>query len=538
MKQTEKRATILFLITLLILVVSACDGNKEVVERERYQEPFGNALTTWPDHPDALAIRIDKGITYQEMDNFGASDCWSAQFVGNWPVAKKTIMADWLFSRDTLTNGQPVGIGLNAWRFNIGAGSAEQGDQSQIVDEWRRSESFLNSDGSYNWNKQSGQRWFLEAAKERGVDRFIGFSNSPPVHYTKNGLAHGDETSPENISLSSLPDFANYLVDVTRGLQDVTGVEFTHLSPFNEPQWDWTGDNQEGCYLNNSTARELVRLLNQTLESAADLDTRIVISEAGEWDYLYSKGDRTGNQLDYFFGGELNPLADASRLDKVIAGHSYYTTYPSSALINKRESVWNKASEYPGMSVWSTEYCPLGSADLNQLGWNSWHKDLSMRVALYVARILHHDLVYAHVSAWQWWLAISNSNYPDGLIYVSDDKSDGTYTDSKLMWTLGNFSRFIEPGARRIYASCEEEGLLVSTFLDDANNRLTTVVLNTTENNQIASFQFGGMKIAALRPYITSDYEEHNLFPLESLDADVAFEIPALCAITFTSSFH
>jgi len=59
--------------------------------------------------------------------------------------------------------------------------------------------------------------------------------------------------------------------------------------------------------------------------------------------------------------------------------------------------------------------------------------------------------------------------------------------------------------------------------------------LNTTEDSQIASFQFGGMKIAAVRPYITSDYEEHNLYPLESLDAHVAFEIPARCVITFTS---
>jgi hypothetical protein len=161
-----------------------------------------------------------------------------------------------------------------------------------------------------------------------------------------------------------------------------------------------------------------------------------------------------------------------------------------------------------------------------------------MNVALYVARILHHDLVYTHVSAWQWWLAISNSNYPDGLIYVNDNKSDGTYTDSKLMWTLGNYSRFIVPGARRIYASCDEEGLLVTSFLDEANKGLTIVVLNTTEESQIASFQFGGMEIAAVRPYITSDFEGHNLYPLELLDAHSAFEIPARCAITFTSSIH
>jgi hypothetical protein len=413
----------IFLLFILLIFSGSCnDGSKEVEERERHPVDIGDGLNVWAEHADAIQILIDPGTTFQVMDNFGASDCWSAQFVGNWPEDKKRKMADWLFSTDTLSNGQPVGIGLNAWRFNIGGGSAEQGDQSQIEDEWRRAECFLNPDGSYNWNKQLGQQWFLKAAKERGVTNFIGFANSPPVYFTRNGLAHGSKASPVNISRNRLPDYARFLLEVSRGIRDQTGVELNYLSPFNEPQWDWTGNNQEGCHLENSLFRELIDLLNQELESAEDLTTRILISEAGEWDYLYSKGDLIGMQVDYFFGGDQNPLKDASRLEQVITGHSYYTTHPESALVEKRESVWNKISEYPGLRVWSTEYCPLGSADLQQLGWKSWRKDLSMHVALYVARILHHDLVYGNVSAWQWWLALSNSNYPDGLIYVDGER--------------------------------------------------------------------------------------------------------------------
>jgi len=225
-------------------------------------------------------------------------------------------------------------------------------------------------------------------------------------------------------------------------------------------------------------------------------------------------------------------------LEKLITGHSYYTTHPKSALVNKRESVWNKVSEYPGMKVWCTEYCPLGSADLQQLGWKNWQKDLSMQVALHMARILHHDLVYAHVSAWQWWLAISNSNYPDGLIYVNGGKNDGFFSDSKLLWTLGNYSRFIEPGAVRIQAGCDEDKLLVSAFLDEAKQHITVVILNGSEENQIATFEFEGMKPGILKPYITSDVEGHKLFPLEGLKAGNAFEIPAKCGITFTGSIN
>ena len=34
-------------------------------------------------------INIDTSVVYQSIDNFGASDAWSCQFVGLWPKEKK-----------------------------------------------------------------------------------------------------------------------------------------------------------------------------------------------------------------------------------------------------------------------------------------------------------------------------------------------------------------------------------------------------------------------------------------------------------------
>jgi len=513
--------------------ISCNDGHPEVEERPRDTINIGNALKQLDDSVNATLINVNPDVQYQVIDNFGASDCWLTQMVGNWPVSKKEAIADLLFSNDTLPNGQPEGIGLNAWRFNIGAGSAEQGMESQIDDEWRRAECFLDEDGSYDWNKQEGQQWFLKAARERGVEKLIGFVNSPPVHLTKNGLAHGSVSDPENITEDSLPDYAKFLVDVTVGLKNNTGVELTHLSPFNEPQWDWTSNSQEGCHMTNSLTKKLVFQLNNELETNASLDTRIIVSEAGQWEYLYSKGDLIGNQVDLFFGNENNPLKDAAYLEKIITGHSYNTTTPESALVGIRKLVWDKVSEYPGLEVWSTEYCPLGNGDLQQLGWQNWRKDTGMHVALYVARIIHHDLVYVHVSAWQWWLAFSNYNYPDGLIYVNGDATDGTYTVSKLMWTLGNYSRFIESGNKRISAICDEKEFLVTAFRDDLNKRLIIVLLNTSEKARATKFEFEGSSVRTLRPYITSDNKSHNLYPLLNISVDHTYEIPPGCAITF-----
>src|SRR5580693_5814158 len=77
----------------------------------------------------SAVVKIDLSKTYQVIDNFGASDAWACQFAGNWPDAKRNNIADLLFSKDTLVDGSPKGVALSLWRFNIGAGSGQQGEK-------------------------------------------------------------------------------------------------------------------------------------------------------------------------------------------------------------------------------------------------------------------------------------------------------------------------------------------------------------------------------------------------------------------------
>ena len=108
----------------------------------------------------------------QTIRHFGASDAWSMQTIGLWADAtEQAKIADWLFSIETDAAGQPRGIGLSLWRFNLGAGSAEQGREAQI-NRSTRTECFLQKDGTYDWSRQAGQRRFLRLAKERGVPSF------------------------------------------------------------------------------------------------------------------------------------------------------------------------------------------------------------------------------------------------------------------------------------------------------------------------------------------------------------------------------
>ena len=72
--------------------------------------------------------------------------------------------------------------------------------------------------------------------------------------------------------------------------------------------------------------------------------------------------------------------------------------------------------------------------------------DFSMKTALYVARIIHHDLTYADAESWSWWRACGG-NYKDGLIRVWNRQQRAR--DSRLLWAMGNYSRFVRPGAVR-----------------------------------------------------------------------------------------
>jgi len=530
-KCINSRKIFLLLLSLIFIGIACNKKNNPPDERPKPGEAK-DSLTLLPEGADKYHVAINPSVKYQTIDNFGASDCWSTQFVGKWPTSKTNTMADWLFSMDTTENGQPLGIGLSSWRFNIGAGSASQGDNSGINDPWRRSECFLLSNGSYNWNRQSGQQRFLTAAKERGVEQFIGFSNSAPIYLTKNGKAYGDQADPENISVNKLPEFADFLIEVVKGIKANTGIELTHISPVNESQWDWTSGSQEGSYMTNNTFRQLVEILDQRMTQTGGLNSKILVTEAGNFTYLYGEGNTLGNQIEYFFGVN-SPVNNAPNLAKIVAGHSYHSTTPDSKLINTREQVWNKASTIDGLKVWSSEYCPLGNGDLQALGWSNWHKDLGMDVALYVARIIFHDLVYARASNWQWWLAISPYDYPDGLIYVSKNNTNGTFQDSKLMWALGNYSRFVRPGTQRIKAEYTHDDLYVTAFSNDDNQTTTIVVINYSDNTIPLKLDLDGLETATATPYITSGKDTHKLYPLKKIKLSDGFEMPPRCIITF-----
>lgn len=481
---------------------------------------------------ELIEIKINPEITFQTIDNFGASDAWSCQFVGKWPDEQRNRVADLLFSVEENADGSPKGIGLSCWRFNIGAGSAEQQGDTKIRDSWRRAECFLQPDGTYNWQKQAGERWFLQAAKQRGVESFAGFVNSPPVLLTKNGRANSDGGNSMNLTAENMLKFSEFLVEVTKNIQQNEGILFDYLSPANEPQWDWK-DGQEGSPWTNAEIAQLCRMLGNDLKKSG-LPTKISISDAGQLNHLYDKANdvERGFQIREFFSKQSeNYIGNVPNMAHKIAGHSYFTTTNDKVLTEVRTKLSNEIKAIDSeLDFWMSEYCILGDND----GFKGNGRDLGMETALFVANVIHADLTIANASAWQWWLAVSPYNFKDGLVYIDKSETGGNIYESKLLWALGNYSRFIRPGAKRISVETIENADLKTSAYQNRDGSMVVVVIN--HSNVV---KYIGLNLSADIKTVSELYEtseNKNLSKQEDINLGEPQGIPkqSICTFVFT----
>ncbi|MDE6490061.1 MAG: xylanase, partial [Muribaculaceae bacterium] len=396
---------------------------------------------------------IDPDTEFQTIDCFGASDAWSMNTIGLWPEERRQAVADLLFSLNTDASGQPEGIGLSMWRFNIGAGSEYQGDSS-LINQGTRTECMLMPDGSFDPMRQAGQRNFLTMARRHGVEHFLGFFNSPPVNYTINGLAtNTGRDGTFNLRPEHYGDFARFMADVVESLQKTDSVTLDYICPVNEPDgsWNWLGPKQEGTPATNREVARIARLAAAEM-TGRNLPTRILINESSDYRCMtgiHQTDWQRGNHISTFFNPDSTAtyLGDTPGIERMMAAHSYWTNTPVDKMGGYRTALRDSMARY-GVKLWQTELCIMGND--TEIGGGVPY-DRTMKTALYIARVIHHDLVMADASSWQWWRAVGG-NYRDGLLmrYRPDGAECDTIVDSKLLWTLGNYSRFIRPGYRRI----------------------------------------------------------------------------------------
>ena len=492
----------------------------------------------------------------QEIHSFGASDAWSTEAVGHWPAAVKEEICTLLFDTGIDEDGRPNGIGLSCWRVLAGAGTT-----ARTANDWRASETYLRDewrkrgiedDTSYDFSRCPGQRWFVLAAHRHNVPHFVLFAHSPPAPMTANAESVPDSGTCNLATRDGFRarEFAVYLTKIMSHFERL-GIHFAAVSPVHEAHWQSDATYCEGCSFTNEEIGRVMRSLESEMVRRSQR-TMVGVPDAGTIDYLTQPipaYERSSDFIRAYFGdGRIVP----SQQLLLITGHSYFSCWPQEdRLVATREALAEAMapSIRHGAQYWMTEYSLYIPAEeafvpeqvaraLSPGGREEGLKDRAgMDAALWVARVIHCDLVIAGASAWHWWLAMSPEGVTEGLLRLGDK----TFTTTKTLYALGHYSLFVRPGMVRVETNRSDdqvdreslEGLLMSAFT--GHGRVVLVAVNmghVDEEVKLGLVECGDVLPGAtwFRSFVTSGTA--SLTPYRSFRLGGSVKIPKRSVVT------
>jgi O-glycosyl hydrolase len=152
-----------------------------------------------------------------------------------------------------------------------------------------------------------------------------------------------------------------------------------------------------------------------------------------------------------------------------------------------------------------------------------------MDCALFLAKVIHYDLTVGNAAAWEFWNAYepgradSNTRYYLIALKPNAGFTDGDYYATKGLWALGNFSRWVRPGMRRVIVGRDDgkddlaaaQDVMVSAYADapeapDKNGvshggRVVIVAINYTTHKRVIRLDLRNAgRIKTVKSYVTS----------------------------------
>ncbi|RKU47969.1 hypothetical protein DL546_003612 [Coniochaeta pulveracea] len=400
---------------------------------------------------------INPSTNWGTWDGWGTSLAWWAKEFGN-----RDDLADIFFTtRTTSFSGTSVpGLGLNIVRYNAGACTTNSiNGESMVVSPkmissrqvdayWTNWNSSDPSSASWNWKVDSNQRDMLGKARDRGVNHFELFSNSPVWWMCKNHNPSGADSGGDNLQTWNVQNHAVYLATIAKYAKDHWAINFGTVEPFNEPASDWwkgqTG-TQEGCHFDVSSQPPVITALRTELNSRGLSSTLISASDENSYDLAVTT---------------YNGLKSAGVLGSVgqINVHGYQEAN------GKRDVLYSLAST-GGKKLWNSEY---GEGDATG-------KRLASNLIL--------DFRWLHPTAWVYWQVLDGGGW--GLIDADNDKGT-TGAFNQKYFVLAQFTRHIREGMRILDGGSSN---VVAAY--DAKNMKLVIVAVNWGDAQYLNFELG-----------------------------------------------
>ena len=422
-----------------------------------------------------MKINVSQEKKFQTYEGIGASGAWWAQVVGGWNhtdeksgKAVNERIAELLYNKDS-------GIGMTIYRYNLGGGS-KNSLSSIFYNKNRMAESF-DDNGKYDWSRDENAVNMMRLCVNAGAESVVFFSNSPPERLTKNHKSCLDKPMRSNLARKNEDAFCDYLLDCAEHFIS-EGIPVKHISPINEPLWIWTEKNgQEGCHYAPHEVYSLLKKLSKKIgERKALGGVKISACENGDIRWF----NRTYT-LMVLMNKKIRSACDG------IDVHSYCLPIPV-PFLNNRVGFLKRYRKFldiffPSEKVTMSEWCHMNGG-----------RDAGMASALVTAKTMYEDFTILGASSWQHWIAVSEVDYCDGLIYVNED--DKTFCTTKRLYVTGNFSKYVPLGAKRVEVKADDRDVKAVAFAD--GKKTVIVVINDGKNEKTIKNTFGKAVLTAL----------------------------------------
>lgn len=414
-----------------------------------------------------MILTIDASVRYGKFNGIGASGAWWAQYTGGWdetdPISGIPVrdrIAQLLYSKEN-------GIGMQTYRYNLGAGSARSG-KGEYSDPARRAFS-LEKDGKFDENADANAVYMMKKCASEGAEEIVLFVNSPPERLTKNGMAHLKKHAVfrTNLSKKNYAAFADYCLNAAAHFVK-EGLPVKYISPVNEPLWIWNG-GQEGCHYSPRQAAAVLKCFSRKMAGRPELDG-VKLSGA-------ENGD-----IRWFNKSYTRRLLGSTEIRKSLDGidiHSYCLPSPLPRFFNDRKAYleryakWMK-KHYPNVEIKMSEWCHMKGG-----------KDAGMDSAMEFMKVFYEDVSILNVSSWQHWIACSMYDYCDGLIYIDLEKH--TYELTKRYYATGNISKYLPENSVRVKARTDDNDVKALCFTNEKETLAVLINFSENEKNTVLS---------------------------------------------------
>jgi O-glycosyl hydrolase len=454
------------------------------------------------------SININYNENRQIIDGFGGSNAWTS--LPRFEQSRLEIVK-LLFSRTE-------GVGFTILRNRIPFRERLEGDNSPSLNDGfivRKSDNSydytVNPDGTktfnLNWNSWdlSGTKILIEEIKAlggNGPEQLTIMSTPWTVPNNRVTRWKGDVTgvnAKSNYVMNwALPDkwgrlqrdkyndYADLLADYVSNFESKMGAPLSILSIQNEPNWN---TDYESTYWSGTDLRDFIVTISSRFPMKG-----IPLGESGigimmpEFEnFNISFNDMIKPSLD-------NPVSEKTITH--IALHQYNSAYDSSSRAGALEFPEITAS---GKRFWQTEVSGSGPNLPTGAGINN---------ALFYARMIHWDMTLTQTNAFlYWWLWTNNhaDDFSGALVKVDEDE----ITAALRLYAMGQYSRFIRPGWRRIDCDTSPRaGIYSSAYKNPNTKEIAIVIINETITSFSVDVELTGAEYDGLEIWRTSEKEK------------------------------